>query len=73
MKDKNEFIQIAIDKQNEIANCEYTHQKQWIFREWFFRQFKNVSRRVAAQSFAMFDLMYGLDVPIKNTNSEDEI
>jgi hypothetical protein len=73
MKDKNEFIKIAIDKQNEIANGEYTHQKYLIFREWFFRQFKNVSRRVAAQSFAMFDLMYGLDVPIKNTNSEDEI
>jgi hypothetical protein len=73
MKDKNEFVRIAIDKQNEIANGEYTHQKYLIFREWFFRQFKNVSRRVAAQSFAMFDLMYGLDVPIKNSNVEDEI
>lgn len=73
MKDKNEFIKIAIDKQNEIANGDYTHQKYLIFREWFFRQFKKVSRRVAAKSFAMFDLMYGLDVPIKNNNVEDEI
>ena len=73
MKDKNEFIKIAIDKQNEIANGDYTHQKYLIFREWFLQQFKNVSRRVAARSFAMFDLMYGLDVPIKNANAEDEI
>ena len=31
MKDKNEFIKIAIDKQNEIANGEYTPQKYLIF------------------------------------------
>jgi hypothetical protein len=73
MKDKNEFIKIAIDKQNDIANGDYTHQKYLIFREWFFQQYKNVSRRIAARSFAMFDLMYGLDVPIKNANAEDEI
>jgi hypothetical protein len=73
MKDKNEFIKIAIAKQNEIANGDYTHQKYLIFREWFFYQYKNVSRRIAARSFSMFDLMYGLDVPIKNTNVQDEL
>jgi hypothetical protein len=72
MKDKNEFVRIAIDKQNEIANGEYTHQKYLIFREWWFKTIQG-SKRNAARSFAMFDLMYGLDVPIKNTNSEDEL
>ena len=72
MKDKNEFIKIAIDKQNEIANGDYTHQKYLIFREWWFKTIKG-SKRNVARSFAMFDLMYGLDVPIKNDNVQDEI
>ena len=72
MKDKNEFVKIAIDKQNEIANGDYTHQKYLIFREWWFKTIKG-SKRNAARSFAMFDLMYGLDVPIKNNNVQDEI
>jgi len=72
MKDKNEFIKIAIDKQNEIANGEYTHQKYLIFREWWFKTIQG-SKRNAARSCAMFDLMYGLDVPIKNADVEDEI
>lgn len=73
MKSKNDFILQAIAKQDAIANGEWTHQKYLIFREWFFYQFKNVSRRVAARSFAMFDLMYGLDIPIKITNIEDDL
>ena len=72
MKDKNEFIKIAIDKQNEIANGDYTHQNYLIFREWWFKTIKG-SKRNVARSFAMFDLMYGLDVPIKNDNVQDEI
>ena len=72
MKDKNEFIKIAIDKQNEIANGDYTHQKYLIFREWWFKTIQG-SKRNVARSFAMFDLMYGLDVPIKNTNVQDEL
>jgi len=72
MKDKNEFVRIAIDKQNEIANGEYTHQKYLIIREWWFKTIQG-SKRNAARSFAMFDLMYGLDVPIKNADVEDEI
>jgi hypothetical protein len=72
MKDKNEFVRIAIDKQNEIANGEYTHQKYLIFREWWFKTIQG-SKRNAARSFEMFELMYGLDIPIKNTNVEDEL
>jgi len=72
MKNKNEFTQIAIEVQDIIANGEYTHQKYLKFRQWYFQSYEG-SKRSAARSFAMFDLMYGLDVPIKNTNSEDEI
>jgi hypothetical protein len=72
MKDKNEFIKIAIDKQDEIANGDYTHEKYLIFREWWFKTIQG-SKRNAARSFSMFELMYGLDIPIKNTNVEDEI
>ncbi len=70
MTNKNKFIQIAIDKQNEIANGEWTHQKYIIFREWYFGQHKEINRRVAARSFEIFELLYGLDVPIKRTENE---
>jgi hypothetical protein len=64
----NEFTQLAIEVQNAIANGEYTHQKYLRFREWYFQQHTN--RRTAIKDFAMFDLMYGLDFPIKNNEDE---
>ena len=72
MKNKNEFTQLAIEVQNAIADGDYTHEKYLKFRTWYFKSHEG-SKRSAARSFAMFDLMYGLDVPIKNTNVQDEI
>jgi hypothetical protein len=72
MKDKNELTQLAIEVQSAIADGNYTHQKYLKFRTWYFKSHKG-SMRNAARDFAMFDLMYGLDVPIKNNNVEDEI
>ena len=65
-----EFTQLTIKVQDEIANGEYTHQKYLQFREWYFQSYEG-SKRNAARDFAMFDLMYGLDVPIKNNDNED--
>jgi hypothetical protein len=66
----NEFTQLAIKVQDEIANGEYTHQKYLQFREWYFQNYEG-SKRNAVRDFKMFDLMYGLDVPIKNNDNED--
>ena len=66
----NEFTQLAIKVQDEIANGDYTHQKYLQFREWYFQNY-DVSKRNAVRDFEMFDLMYGLDVPIKNNDNED--
>ena len=65
-----EFTHLAIIVQNEIANGDYTHQKYLQFREWYFQNYDG-SKRNAVRDFAMFDLMYGLDVPIKNNDNED--
>lgn len=64
----NEFTIQAIAKQDAIADGEWTHSKYLIFREWFMKQFKK--RREAVSAFAMFDLMYGHDLPIKNYDDE---
>jgi len=72
MKDKNELTQLAIEVQSAIADGNYTHQKYLKFRTWYFKSHKG-SMRNAARDFKMFDLMYGLGVPIKNNNVEDEI
>ena len=40
------------------------------FREWYFKNYEG-SKRNANRDFKMFDLMYGLDVPIKNDDNED--
>jgi hypothetical protein len=66
----NEFTHLAIIVQNEIANGDYTHQKYLQFREWYFQNYDG-SKRNAVRDFKMFDLMYGLDVPIKNNDNED--
>ena len=66
----NEFTQLAIEVQDAIANGEYTHQKYLRFREWYFKSYEG-SKRNANRDFKMFDLMYGLDVPIKNDDNED--
>jgi len=65
-----EFTQLAIKVQDEIANGDYTHQKYLQFRERYFQNYEG-SKRNANRDFAMFDLMYGLDVPIKNDSNED--
>jgi hypothetical protein len=65
-----EFTQLAIKVQDEIANGDYTHQKYLQFREWYFQNYDG-SKRNAVRDFKMFDLMYGLDVPIKNDSNED--
>jgi hypothetical protein len=65
-----EFTHLAIIVQNEIANGDYTHQKYLQFREWYFQNYDG-SKRNAVRDFKMFDLMYGLDVPIKNDSNED--
>jgi hypothetical protein len=65
-----EFTQLAIEVQNAIANGDYTHQKYLRFREWYFQSYEG-SKRNAARDFAMFDLMYGLNVPIKNNEDEE--
>ena len=65
-----EFTQLAIEVQNAIANGDYTHQKYLRFREWYFQSYEG-SKRNAARDFAMFDLMYGLNVPIKNDEDEE--
>ena len=66
----NEFTQLAIEVQNAIANGDYTHQKYLQFREWYFQNYDG-SKRNAVRDFKMFDLMYGLDVPIKNDSNEE--
>ena len=65
-----EFTHLAIEVQSAIANGDYTHQKYLRFREWYFQSYEG-SKRNAARDFAMFDLMYGLDVPIKNDEDEE--
>lgn len=65
-----EFTQLAIEVQSAIANGDYTHQKYLRFREWYFQSYEG-SKRNAARDFAMFDLMYGLNVPIKNDEDEE--
>ena len=65
-----EFTQLAIEVQSAIANGDYTHKKYLRFREWYFQSYEG-SKRNAARDFAMFDLMYGLNVPIKNDEDED--
>jgi hypothetical protein len=65
-----EFTQLAIEVQTAIANGDYTHQKYLRFREWYFQNYEG-SKRNAARDFRMFDLMYGLDVPIKNNEDEE--
>ena len=65
-----EFTQLAIEVQSAIANGDYTHQKYLRFREWYFQSYEG-SKRNAARDFAMFDLMYGLNVPIKNNEDEE--
>ena len=65
-----EFTQLAIEVQTAIANGDYTHQKYLRFREWYFQSYEG-SKRNAARDFAMFDLMYGLNVPIKNDEDEE--
>ena len=66
----NEFTQLAREVQDTIANGDYTHQKYLKFREWYFQNYEG-SKRNAARDFAMFDLMYGLNVPIKNDEDEE--
>ena len=65
-----EFTKLAIEVQTAIANGEYNHQKYLQFREWYFQNYEG-SKRNAVRDFKMFDLMYGLDVPIKNDSNED--
>ena len=65
-----EFTQLAIEVQTAIANGDYTHKKYLRFREWYFQNYEG-SKRNAARDFAMFDLMYGLNVPIKNDEDEE--
>ena len=65
-----EFTQLAIEVQNAIADGNYTHQKYLRFREWYFKNYKG-KRRAAARDFAMFELMYGLDINIKTEDNED--
>jgi len=66
----NEFTQLAREVQDIIANGEYTHQKYLKFRQWYFQSYEG-SKRNANRDFKMFDLMYGLDVPIKNDTNEE--
>jgi hypothetical protein len=66
----NDFIQLAIEVQDAIADGNYTHQKYLRFRTWYFKSHKG-SMRNAARDFKMFDLMYGLDINIKREDNED--
>jgi hypothetical protein len=66
----NEFTQLAIEVQTAIADGNYTHQKYLRFRTWYFKSHKG-SMRNAARDFAMFELMYGLDINIKREDNED--
>jgi hypothetical protein len=65
-----EFTQLAIEVQTAIADGNYTHQKYLRFREWYFKSYDG-SMRNAARDFAMFELMYGLDINIKTEDNED--
>ena len=59
----NEFLEIAINKQKEIASGkQLTHEEYLLFREWFFRQRKDVGRRMAARNFDFFFSWYGMNV-----------
>ena len=66
----SEFTQLSREVQDTIANGEYTQQKYLQFREWYFQNYDG-SKRNANRDFRMFDLMYGLDVPIKNNDNEE--
>jgi len=66
----NDFIQLAIEVQDAIADGNFTHQKYLRFRTWYFKSYDG-SKRNAARDFAMFDLMYGLDINIKREDNED--
>ena len=61
----DEFTKLAIEKQNEIASTkQLTLQEYLLFREWFFKQRKNVGRRMAARNFDLFFAIHGMDIKI---------